>query len=92
MFKNELSKKPQEQIDIDAYDAVYFDRDGRHQHVIKFKKPGGSEYWFSAESKEKADEWLQVRVTSLVLHCFPFLLINLSYICTLTFYITIVKM
>ena len=65
MFKNELSKKPQEQIDIDAYDAVYFDRDGRHQHVIKFKKPGGSEYWFSAESKEKADEWLQVRVTSL---------------------------
>ena len=60
MFKNELSKKPQEQIDIDAYDAVYIERDGRHQHVIKFRKPGGSEHWFSAESKDVADEWLKV--------------------------------
>ena len=43
-----------------SYDALCMDKEGK-RHVIRILQPGYETHWFSADSKDKADKWVEVR-------------------------------
>ena len=70
IFKSDSSKKWQDAIDLDVYAAVYAEKDGKHQHVIRLRKAGGggSEHLFLADSHDDAKNWLKVSHFSCILY------------------------
>ena len=44
-----------------GYDIVYLEKDSKYSHALRISHPGCETHMFYADSKEAAEEWLEVR-------------------------------
>ncbi len=60
------------------YDAIYLEKEGKRNHVIRLSHPTMETLWFSAESKSLTDYWLVVSYNIILLLLFLFFLFFLK--------------
>ena len=44
------------------FDLAYVEKEGKRPHVIRLSHPGFDTYLFSADTKESAERWIEVRL------------------------------
>ena len=59
-FKSDKDTKVVNDFPLDGYDVLYLEKEAKRNHVMRVSRPGSETYWYSADNKDKADQWVEV--------------------------------
>ncbi|XP_023930011.1 actin filament-associated protein 1 [Lingula anatina] len=64
VYKNEKDMKAIIDLHLQGYDVIYMEKEGKRNHVLRISHPGCETLWFSGETKDSTDSWLQALLTA----------------------------